>query len=124
MLSSQEEQEDRRRTMQNDARVREQGGTMHAHALAEAQTPRGRFSAVETTYVVGSKPTIAYPAAGAHQADPCGTEPPTGYRIDDLGPEYSLAHGQGDAVDAPSPGLMSERAASPLSKTTAQQPGA
>src|SRR5262249_50030515 len=38
--------------------------------------------------------TIAYPAAGAHQADPCGPEPPTGYRIDDLGPDFSLAQGQ------------------------------
>jgi len=129
MLSSQEEQEDRRRTMRNDARVREQGGTFHAHALADAETPRGRFSAVSAAYVVGSKPDVAsaYTAAGAHQADPCGTEPALGYDINSLGPSV-LAEAQvtGDAVVAPStnvsPGLMSECTASPLSQTDGSAP--
>ena len=98
MLSRQQEEQDRIRTLRNDLSVREQQGrvfaqdqslpnkasTLHQHALADADTPRGRFSAVETAYVVGSKADVAasYPAAAAHQHDPCGPEPPTGYRID------------------------------------------
>ena len=84
--SHQDEQKLRRDTFDHDMRLRNQGSTFHQHAQADAQTPRGRFSAVETTYVVGSKPTIAYPAAGAHQADPVRPEPPLGYRVDDLEP--------------------------------------
>ena len=100
MLTSQEEQEDRRRTMQNDQRVREQtqrvfaqdqtlprqATTMHQFAQADAQTPRGRFSAVETASVVGADPIPNYPAAAAHQRDPVPIEPSLGYRIDALEP--------------------------------------
>ena len=85
MLSRQQEEQDRIRTLRNDLSVREQQGrvfaqdqslpnkasTLHQHALADADTPRGRFSAVETAYVVGSKADVAasYPAAAAHQFD-------------------------------------------------------
>jgi hypothetical protein len=111
MLSSQIEQEERRRTLDNDRRLREQCGTFHQFAEAEAQTPMGRFSQVTTAYVIGSTPTpaAAYPAASAHQHDPCGQEPPLGYRIDEMEPletpSASLAQGPTDPVpaDAPSP---------------------
>jgi hypothetical protein len=133
MLSRQEEDRERRETLLNDQRVREQGGTMHAFAEAEAGTPRGRFSAVETTYVVGSKADVAsaYSAASsAHQTE-LPPEPPTGYRIDELDPgpfspasalEPSVlaeAQATGDAVIAPSASATSsqdvERTASPPS---------
>ena len=82
MLSSQEEQEERRRVLAQDARVREQqGSTFHTFAQADADIP-GRFSAVAHATVVGADPIPNYPAAAAHQHDPCGLEPPIGYRID------------------------------------------
>jgi hypothetical protein len=52
---------------------------------------------------VGADPFPNYPAAAAHQRDPCGQEPPLGYAIDampELGPDTSLGSGQGGA-DAP-----------------------
>ena len=109
MLSSQEEMLERQRTLENDRRVRqqqEQGGTMHAFALADSQIP-GRFAAFSAT-VVGSKSDIAgaYTAASAHQADPCGIEPPLGYRIDELEPCSALPVAQATgptSVDAPPP---------------------
>jgi hypothetical protein len=104
MLSSQEEQAERRRVMAQDASLRQQqeeqrrvfadqslpnqASTYNQHALADAQTPRGRFSAVENATVVGSKPNAAsaYPPAAPHQHDPCGQEPALGYRIDAMEP--------------------------------------
>src|SRR6516165_2906444 len=113
MLESQREQEDRRRTMQNDARVREQiervfaqdqsvprqASTFHQHAQADADTPLGRFSAVSAAYVVGSTAIPQYPAAASHQRDPCGLEPPLGYRVDAMPeleplPPSSFSEGQ------------------------------
>jgi hypothetical protein len=104
VLENQIDQAERRATLRNDLKIREQqqamhtyapnqslprqAATMHQFALAEAATPRGRYSDVDATYVVGSKPDIsgAYHAASAHQRDPCGQEPALGYRVDDLNP--------------------------------------
>ena len=86
MLSSQEGQAERRRVFAQDQSVPNQASTFHQHATADANIPRGRFSAVETATIVGSQPTINYPPAAAHQRDPCGPEPSLGYRIDDLNP--------------------------------------
>ena len=143
MLSSQEEQEDRRRTLQNDARVREhqreqserqrvfaqdqslpkQATTFHQFAQADALTPRGRFSAVETSYVIGSKAGIAsaYGACSSALAVQLPDEPP----LDD-NPALEVAstvptpQATDGPADVPStsvpPGSMSERAGpSPLS---------
>ena len=81
MLSSQEQQEDRRRTMLNDARVREQTGTMHAFAVSEAATPRGRYSQVTTENVVGARADIAstYGACSPALAVQLPDEPPLGF---------------------------------------------
>ena len=84
MLSSQEEQIERQRVFAQDQSVQRQATTMHAHAIADAATPRGRFSAVEAQTVVGAGPIPNYPPAAAHQHDPCGQEPPLGYRIDEM----------------------------------------
>ena len=114
MLSSQEDQAERRRVLENDRKVREQrreqaesrrvfaadqslpnqATTMHAFAQADAQTPRGRFSAVEAATVVGASPTIEYPAGPAWSADPGAqcVEPPLGE--------------DNPALEEPSPGLL------------------
>jgi hypothetical protein len=120
MLSSQEDQIERRRVLANDQRVREQqGGSAYIdHYMQEAG---GRFSAHAAATVVGSKPDVAsaYPPAAAHQADPCGPEPPTGYRIDQMIPDDPVVQqGQdGPAPDVPASPLAVERSAgSPLSR--------
>src|SRR5262245_7087545 len=90
MLSKHEDQHERRETLRNDLSVRqqEQGSTMHAHAQADAETPRGRFSAVSAATVIGSKSDVAgaYPAAAAAHQTEVPPEPPLGYRIDAMEP--------------------------------------
>ena len=117
MLSSQEEQILRKRTLENDRRVREQQGTtMHAFAQADVDIG-GRYpGALGTPHIVGSTAVPIYPAAPAHQSDPVGLEPPNPEPLE-LRPE---AQGNsGDAVDASSSGTPLaddvERTASPSS---------
>ena len=98
MLESQIDQAERRRVLDNDRKVRE-SGTMHAHALADAQIPRGRFSAIDNAEVVGAKPFTNYPAAAAHQADPVPDEPPLGFAIDELEPTVSPPPVEAQAPD-------------------------
>jgi|SRR6516165_5965919 hypothetical protein len=116
MLENQIDQHERRAVMQNEQRVREEqqrvfaqdqslpkeATTMHQFAQADAETPRGRFSAVEAQVVVGANPIPNYPAAAHHQADPVGQEPPLGYAIDELEPA-SPAQATGPTSDDPSP---------------------
>ena len=110
MLSRQEDQRERERVLRNDQRVRqqqEQGSrvfaqdqslrrtsTFHQHALADADTPRGRFSAVENATVIGSKSGVAsaYPAGPAWCADPGAqcVEPPLGLDNPALEPSMGL----------------------------------
>jgi hypothetical protein len=82
MLSSQEEQIERRRVFAQDQSLPKQATTFHQFAQADANTPRGRFSAVDAAYVIGSKPDVAsaYPAGPAWCADPGSQllEPPLG----------------------------------------------
>jgi hypothetical protein len=88
---------------------------MHTFAQSDAETPRGRFSAVETSYVIGSKADIAgaYSAASsAHQTE-LPPENSLGYCIDEM-PELEpsvLAEAQetGDAVVAPSASTTSSQ---------------
>jgi len=114
MLSSQIDQAERRAVLRNDAKVSEQqreqeetrsvyapgqslpkqATTFHQHALADAETPRGRFSAVSAAYVVGSEPIPRYPqASGPFQHDPVPDEPPLGLDNPalDPGPDVSPA---------------------------------
>jgi hypothetical protein len=117
MLSSQEEQAERRRVFAQDQSIPRQATTFHQHALADAQTPRGRFSAEVASYVVGSKPDAAsaYPAAAAHQRDPVPIEPSLGYRIDDLNPSdpvelSSFTQQAPDPTSADAPNPLGQRA--------------
>src|SRR5262245_56186534 len=82
MLSRQEDQAEREAVLRNDARVREQGSTYLAQTHSDVG---GRFSAVGAQTVVGAEPFPRYPALPSGPwsgEDPCGTEPPLGYRID------------------------------------------
>jgi hypothetical protein len=84
-------QSEKREVLANDRRVheqqeqarREQFGTFFSHGQAAANdTGGGRFGSLGSPYVIGSQPQVRYPAAGGHQADPCGTEPPLGVSVD------------------------------------------
>ena len=102
MLENQIDQHERRETLRNDLRVKqqEQAGTFMSHTHSEMG---GRFSGVGAQTIVGAEPIPNYPAAAPHQHDPCGPEKPLGYAIDampELGPDTSLGSGQGGA-DAP-----------------------
>src|SRR5215469_10927806 len=111
MLSSQEEQAERKRVLANDARVREQAGTFMSRTHSEIG---GRYAGVGAQMVVGADPIPKYPAAAAHQHDPCGLEPPLGYRIDAM-PEHEplelfpLSQAQGNSGDLTAQQGMSPR---------------
>jgi len=117
MLSRQEEEADRIRTLRNDLKVQEErrrvfaedqslpnrATTFHQFAQADAQTPRGRFSAVEAQVVVGANPVIDYPAGPAWCADPGAQllEPPLGLDNPALDPQSMTTEGSGSGADAP-----------------------
>jgi hypothetical protein len=122
MLESQIDQQERRETLRNDLKVRQQqeerrrvfadqslpnqATTFYQHALADANIPRGRFTQVEAATVVGSNPTIDYPAGPAWSADPGSqcVEPPLG--LDNPALEVasivSTPQAPGPTSDAPS----------------------
>ena len=80
MLSKHEEQAERRETLENDRRLRDQGSTYMAHTHNDTG---GRFSAVSNPRVIGStpNPASAYPAAYLNH-DPVPNELSLGYAID------------------------------------------
>jgi hypothetical protein len=95
MLESQIDQQERRETLRNDLKVRQEqeesrrvfadqslpnrATTFHQFAEADAATPMGRFSAVSAAVVVGSTAIPQYPQASApFQCDPVPDEPPLG----------------------------------------------
>jgi len=142
MLTDQEEQAEKRRTLLDDARVREQSrngdtGTFLSHTHID--DAGGRFAAVNAAKIVGQLPTIAasYPAASAAHQTELPPEPSLGFSIDEMpGLESSMAppvEATGDPADAPSSddgspatssgGLMSERAGSSPSSETESEVG-
>jgi hypothetical protein len=92
MLSKDEEQRDRRETLQNDVWVRTQtsaskGSTFRDHAEAEANQARGRYSAELAQTVVGSEPIPKYPTLPSGPwsgEDLVGQEPSLGYSVDEM----------------------------------------
>ena len=87
MLSKQEEDAERRATLENDRKVREQqrGTTFHQYAQSTANDDAGgRWASVNAVSVVGAAPAVRYPAAAAHQRDPAGVEPPLGYDVNEM----------------------------------------
>jgi hypothetical protein len=125
MLSSQEEMEDRKRVLENERKLRE-GGTMHAHALADASTPMGRFTQVNATSVVGSRADVAgaYPACSPALAVQLPDESPTGYAIGAVEPSTVVTdvEAHGGPADAPASSLafLSVERAGPSSSMAAQ----
>jgi len=78
MLSHQEEQIERRRVLENDKRIREQGSTFLAHTHNDLAG--GRFAAVGAATVIGSTAVPQYPQASTpFQRDPVPDEPPIGF---------------------------------------------
>jgi hypothetical protein len=77
MTSAQDEQRDRRETLQNDVRVRDQGATFLGFTHSEVG---GRFKVESKEYIVGSEPFPKYPALPASSPwsgnDPVPDEPP------------------------------------------------
>jgi hypothetical protein len=132
MLTDQEEQAEKRRTLLNDARVREQSkngdtGTFLSHTHID--DAGGRFAAVNAAKIVGQSPAIAaaYPAASAAHQTELPLEEPLGFSVNDLEssmatPCSSSVEATGDPADAPSSddgspatpsgGSVSERAGS------------
>jgi hypothetical protein len=85
MLSKHEEQEERRKTLDNDRRVLE-GTTFHQFGSSGADTPKGRFTAHDSAAVVGSAPLPKYEGAPNWAPDPTGIEPPTNIDINAMEP--------------------------------------
>jgi hypothetical protein len=105
-LSLRQQQEERRRVFTDDQSIPREASTYFQHAVTDAQTPRGRFSAVETSYVVGSKPDIssAYPAAAAAHQIQLPDEPPLGLDNPALDPgPLSLPPPVAQALPNPAP---------------------
>jgi hypothetical protein len=98
-------QAERRQVLENDRKA----STYFAHAQADAELDLGgRFKAVHTTTFTGADPTVAVPQQplGSHwHCDPCGQEPPLGYRVDDFEPtgeKFEVAASMaGDAAGSP-----------------------
>jgi hypothetical protein len=73
MLSSQEEQAERRRVLANDQRVKEQSGTFLSHTHMDEG---GRFAQVSSAQIVGQTAVPNYPAASAAHQIQLPDEPP------------------------------------------------
>jgi hypothetical protein len=121
MLSRQEEEQERRETLENDRlvleaerrRILREGTTFHQFGQSQAHDEAGgRYASISPISVVGADPTLKYPAAAAHQADPVGIEPPLGYSVDQVEPiEPStvipvVVEAGAPAVEAPEPGVQ------------------
>jgi hypothetical protein len=126
MLSSQEEQAERRRVLAQDASVRqqqrEQGASFHQFAEADAAIPLGRFTQDNAATVIGSTALPQYPAAAAHQHDPVPIKPPTGYRIDAM-PEHEPLEQFSSFLPAQATDPTSEDAPSPIPLSDVQRTG-
>jgi hypothetical protein len=94
MTTYSEEQKLRRDTLDNDISVRQQQkqsvppATFHSFAQAEADTPRGRFTATEKATVIGVSPP-SYPELPSNSPfhhDVVGPEPPLGFSVEEMQP--------------------------------------
>ena len=120
MLSSQEEQAERRRVFAQDQSLPKQATTMHQFALADVQTPRGRYTTQEQSTVTGANPVIDYPAGPAWRADPGSQllEPPLGLDNPALEPARPDEAQATDGPADPSAPLGVERAGPSLSQSS------
>jgi hypothetical protein len=124
MLSRQEEEQERRETLENDRKVLEaerrrilrEGTTFHQFGQSQANDEAGgRFAAVNAATVVGAEPAMKYPQlpssspwSGA-QPEP-GPEPPLGF--------------ENPAIEPSAVTLGAEQTDAPAGATSAQdEPG-
>jgi hypothetical protein len=118
MLSRQEEEQERIETLRNDQRVREQqqaqGSTFHQHAQSAANdTGGGRFASLGAPTVTGATAIPKYPAAGAHQSDPVGIEPPLGFSVNDMPGLENPAGSSSGVLQPVEPGAPAAESAPP-----------
>jgi hypothetical protein len=108
--SKQNDDKERRESLENDRKVREQqGGTFFQHAVSSADDEAGgRFARVNPTMVVGSTPGPSYPqlpASSPWAHDYVPNEEPLGYSVNDLEHATGFASAPaaqvGPAPDAP-----------------------
>jgi hypothetical protein len=76
------EQEERRRVFAQDQSLPNRASTFHQFAVADADIPLGRFSAISNPQIVGQG--ASYPACSPALQTQLPPEPPLGYRIDEL----------------------------------------
>jgi len=85
MLESQIDQEERKRVLDNDRRVREQTGTYLSHTHSDLG---GRWAAIQRETVVGrpstNEPPPLPPTSPWAGPDPVPDEPALGYPIDQV----------------------------------------
>jgi hypothetical protein len=109
MLSRQEDDYERRATLENDLKVLEQqGSTFHRHAQSQAdEVNQGRFAATGAPRIVGGSPGVAamYPAAAPSHQVSLPPEEPLGYSIDQMPTEPSTV---------PPPFLLVEQLGEPV----------
>jgi hypothetical protein len=110
--SQAKENQERRETLENDRKVREEASTMFDHARSSADDDRGgRFAGVNPTMVVGSTPGPIYPRLPSsspwHGPDPVPIEPSLGYSVDALEPAMGSSFSPVAAQAGPGPDALS-----------------
>jgi hypothetical protein len=116
MLSSQEEQHERRETLENDRKIREQTGTFLSHTHID--DAGGRFVAVNAATIVGQTPAPNYPAASPSWQIQLPDEPPLGFdnpALDETSTSPASVEATGGAESAPLSPSSVERPAPPSS---------
>jgi hypothetical protein len=115
--SAQDEMAERHRVFTQDQSLRT--STLHQHAIADAATPKGRFTAEAHSSIVGQSadPWPKMPEGNPWAHDPVPKEEPLGFCIDDMRPlEQTVSSAQGNSGDA------TATSASPLAEGTAPPP--
>jgi hypothetical protein len=94
--SNQDDQAERRATLENDRRVRQQAEASTYFQQAQHPDIGGRFAVEGTPLIVGSTPQPygslpPMPAGNPWSGPDAGLEPPTGVRVDAMFPEHMSA---------------------------------
>jgi hypothetical protein len=142
MLSRQEEEQERRETLENDRKLLEaerqrilrEGTTFHQFAQSQIDDEAGgRFRAISPKAVIGAAPIPSYPAASTSWQIQLPDEPPLGFdnpALDETSTVHSPVGATGDPVAAPPAGIKpaptgslvsDERAGSPSINQTTEE---
>jgi hypothetical protein len=89
-------------------RILREGTTFHQHAQSQIDDEAGgRFGVIAPRVITGTTPIPKYPAAGTHQSDPVGVEPPLGFSVNDLEPSVGTTRPIEDTGGAAAPSCPS-----------------